>query len=109
MKRGEIWTIAGGPDYAGKPRPALILQDDDFAHTESITVCPLTSELEDGPELRIAVRPTPGNGLLSESRIMTDKVTTLPRGKVGRWIGTLEMNELAEVELAIMIFLGFAH
>jgi mRNA interferase MazF len=28
MRRGEIWTVAGGGDYTGKPRPALILQDD---------------------------------------------------------------------------------
>ena len=108
MKRGEIWTIAGGADYAGKPRPALILQDDNFALVESITLCPLTTELEDGPDLRIAVLPTPGNGLRHESRIMTDKVTTLPRGKVGRRIGTLAIDEMEEVEMAMMIFLGLA-
>jgi len=30
MKRGEIWTVAGGKDYAGKPGPAVIVQDDSF-------------------------------------------------------------------------------
>lgn len=30
MKRGEIWTVAGGKDYGGKPRPVLIIQDDRF-------------------------------------------------------------------------------
>jgi mRNA-degrading endonuclease toxin of MazEF toxin-antitoxin module len=24
LRRGEIWTVAGGADYAGKPRPAVI-------------------------------------------------------------------------------------
>src|SRR5206468_11415053 len=42
LKRGEIWTISGS-DYAGKPRPAVILQDDRFASTYSITLCPLTT------------------------------------------------------------------
>ncbi len=40
MKRGEIWTAAGGKDYAGKPRPVVIVQDDRFDAIESITVCP---------------------------------------------------------------------
>ena len=37
MNRAEIWTVAGEPDYAGKPRPAVILQDDAFEGTVSIT------------------------------------------------------------------------
>jgi mRNA-degrading endonuclease toxin of MazEF toxin-antitoxin module len=35
VKRGEIWTVAGGSGYAGKPRPAVIVQTDMFdAETE---------------------------------------------------------------------------
>ena len=40
MKRGEIWTVAGGAAYAGKPRPAVIVQDDRFDANDSIVVCP---------------------------------------------------------------------
>ena len=36
--------MAGGPGYASKPRPAVIIQDDGFSETLSIAVCPLTSE-----------------------------------------------------------------
>jgi hypothetical protein len=25
MKRGEVWTMAGGADYAEEPRPAVIV------------------------------------------------------------------------------------
>jgi mRNA-degrading endonuclease toxin of MazEF toxin-antitoxin module len=32
VKRGEIWTAAGGV-YASKPRPSLIIQDDRFDAT----------------------------------------------------------------------------
>lgn len=110
MKRGEIWTIAGGPDYTGKPRPALILQDDAYSLVESVTLCPITSDPEeDGPDLRIALEPTADNGLLKESKVMTDKVTTLPRRKIGKRIGALAADDLADVELAVMIFLGLAH
>jgi mRNA interferase MazF len=33
VRRAEIWTVAGDSDYAGKPRPAVILQDDVFEET----------------------------------------------------------------------------
>ena len=55
MKRGEIWTVAGGPDYAGKPRPAMILQDDAFDATASITICPFTTHVVDAPLLRLPI------------------------------------------------------
>jgi mRNA-degrading endonuclease toxin of MazEF toxin-antitoxin module len=44
MKRGEIWTVAGGAAYAGKPRPAVIVRDDRFDANDSIVVCPLTTD-----------------------------------------------------------------
>jgi len=27
MRRGEVWTVAAGTGYAGKPRPVVILQN----------------------------------------------------------------------------------
>lgn len=38
MKRGEVWTVSGA-GYAGRPLPAVIVQDDRFDATASITVC----------------------------------------------------------------------
>ena len=65
MKRGEIWSMAGGPGYASKPRPAVIIQDDGFTETLSISVCPLTSHPIEAPMLRIQVKPSPENGPLN--------------------------------------------
>jgi mRNA-degrading endonuclease toxin of MazEF toxin-antitoxin module len=45
MKRGDIWTVAGGKDYAGKPRPVVIVQDDSFDATDSITICAFTEDI----------------------------------------------------------------
>jgi len=46
MRRGELWTVAGGADYAGKPQPIVIVQEDSFDATASITsrngICRLT-------------------------------------------------------------------
>lgn len=63
MKRGEIWTIAGGPDYAGKPRPAVILQSDQFDATPSVTVCPLTAGHVETVYARFGIEPSEENHL----------------------------------------------
>lgn len=108
MKRGEIWTAAGGADYAGKPRPVLILQDDLFADTASITICLLTSHDAGADLFRPAIEPTPGNGLLETTYAMADKVTTVPRARLRRRIGRLSPNAIAAVNRAVMLFLGLA-
>ena len=79
MKRGELWTMAGGPGYASKPRPVVIVQDDAFAARDSVTVLLITTDPADLPVFRIAVDPTAENGLKAISRLMVDKVTTVPR------------------------------
>ena len=106
MKRGEIWTVAGGPDYAGKPRPAVILQDDRFDMIDSITVCSFTSDPTDAPLFRLPVEPTGGNGLRQTSRIMVDKITTIPRTKLGAQIGRLADEDLVRLNRAVIVFLG---
>ena len=75
MRRGEIWTFAGGAAYHGKPRPAVIVQDDVFDQTASVTVCGFTSDPTDAPLLRIRVDPSATNGLSDTSRLMIDKVS----------------------------------
>jgi mRNA interferase MazF len=83
MRRGEIWTVADGRDYAGKPRPVVIVQDDSFDATDSITVCAVTTGQTEAPLFRLPVEPNDRNGLLATSRLMVDKITTVPKSKVG--------------------------
>jgi mRNA interferase MazF len=107
MKRGEIWTVAAS-GYAGKPRPAVIVQDDRFDATASITICAFTSDPTDAPLLRLAVTPTERNGLQSLSRLMVDKITTVPKSKLGEQIGRLDHEDLVRLDRAIMVFFGLA-
>lgn len=107
MIRGELWTVAGGV-YASKPRPALILQDDAFVGTDSVTVLPLTSGLVDAPLLRVRIGRADLNGLTKDSDVMIDKATTVRRGSVDARIGRLSTEELAQVERLLMVFLGLA-
>jgi len=108
VKRGEIWTMAGGPDYASKPRPAVVIQYDGFSETLSIAVCPLTSEPVEAPILRLLVEPTPENGLRNTSRLMVDKVTTVPKSRLGQRIGQLADDDLLRLNRSLLVFLGLA-
>ena len=108
MKRGEIWTVAGGKDYAGKPRPAVILQDDRFDATDSITICAFTTDPAEAPLFRLVIEPTQGNGLRVPSRLMADKITTVPKTKVGFQVGRLDEQDLMRLNRAVLVFLGLA-
>jgi len=108
MKRGEIWTLAGGTDYAGKPRPVVILQDDRFDATASVTICAFTTNPTDAPLFRLAVEPSETNGLRVSSRLMVDKITTVSRTKIGTHVGRLEDQDMLRLNRAVLVFLGIA-
>ena len=108
MKRGEVWTASGGKGYAGKPRPIVIVQDDRFDAMGSITICAFTSDPTDAPLFRIAVEPTESNGLKTASRLMVDKLTTVPKGRLGTRLGRLSDEDTMRLNRALMIFLSLA-
>jgi mRNA interferase MazF len=108
LKRGEVWSAAGGADYAGKPRPVLIVQDDAFGETDSITVCPLTTHRMEVELVRPAIEPSAKNGLRETSFAMTDKIATMPRTRLGRRIGVLTPAAIRAVNRATLVFLGLA-
>ena len=108
MKRGDIWTVAGGKDYAGKPRPAVIVQDDSFDTNDSITVCGFTTDDTETPLFRLPIEPSGRNGLRHPCRLMIDKITSLPRTKLGERIGRLDDTDVVRLNQAIIVFLGLA-
>ena len=108
MKRGEIWAVAGGKDYAGKPRPAVVVQDDRFDNIDSITLCPITSDPAGAPIFRLRLEPNAGNGLRSVCRVMVDKITTVHKSKIGRRVGCLADEDVVRLNRAMLVFLGIA-
>jgi mRNA interferase MazF len=108
MRRGDVWTVAGAKDYAGKARPVVILQDDSFDGTESITICAFTTDDTDAPLFRLPVEPNERNGLRVPCRLMVDKVTTVPKSKVGAHIGRLDDEDVLRLNQAVLVFLGLA-
>ena len=108
MRRGTLVTVAGGADYAGKPRPALIVQSDAFETRASLTVCPLTTREVPVPFIRLWIPPTAENGLDSPSWVMIDKIQTLPCRKVGKRVGEVTAEQMRAVTEALAIYLGIA-
>lgn len=108
MKRGDIYTAAARGSYTGKPRLVVIVQDDRFDATASVTVCPLTTNPVEAPLTRIVVEPLPVTGLTQPSRLMVDKVTTMPRTNLRNRLGRLTEPDLVRLGRAMIVFLGLA-
>jgi mRNA interferase MazF len=107
VRRAEIWTVSGGGTYTGKPRPAVIVQDDHF-NTDSVVLCPFTTDPTDAPLFRLLISPDHSNGLEQPSRIMVDKITTVRRSRLGSRIGVLDDANILRLNRAIVVFLGVA-
>jgi mRNA interferase MazF len=108
LKRGEIWTVSGGAEYAGKPRPVVIVQDNAFEAMKSLTICGFTTDPTEAPLFRPVVLPHARNGLQAASRLMADKITTVPKSKFGRRIGVLDDADMSRLDRAMLVFLGLA-
>jgi mRNA interferase MazF len=106
LTRGEIWTSASGVDYGAKPRPAVIIQHEHFKTLDSVTICGFTRDPTELPLFRIAIEPSVLNGLEFPSRIMVDKVLTVPKSKLGYRVGRLDDKDVARLNQALAIFLG---
>ncbi len=108
MTRGEIWTASAGGGYAGKPRPVVVVQDDRFDATASITVCAFTTDPTEAPLLRLRIDPSEVNGLREPSHLMIDKVTTIPRSRLGERVGRLNDDDMLRLARSLVVFLGLA-
>jgi mRNA interferase MazF len=105
LRRGTVCTVILSNDY-GKPRPAIVIQSDLFSEHSSVTVLPVTTDLEPTPRLRIRIEPTPTNGLAEMSDVMIDKIQSLPLKRVGKVIGAMEDEIMRDLTLALALFLG---
>jgi len=108
VRRGDIYTAAARGAYSGKPRPVVVIQDDRFDATASVTVVPFTTNDVEAPLLRIPVQPSDTTGLSEISRLMVDKVTTVPRTSLTRQVGRLPDEDLVRLDRALLVFLGLA-
>ena len=108
MRQGDIYIAAARGMHTGKPRSVVIVQDDRFDATASITACPLTTNPLDAPLARTSVGVTAATGIEQASQIMIDKITTMPRANVRDHLGRLADADLIRLDRALLVLLGLA-
>jgi mRNA interferase MazF len=107
VERGDLVTVTIQGDF-GKPRPALIIQANQFSEHTSVTVLPVTGTIVNAPLLRITLQPSDENGLQKTSQVMVDKTVTIKRDKLGATFGRVDGDAMIEIERCLAVFLGIA-
>jgi mRNA interferase MazF len=105
VRRGDLVPVAMPGDF-GNPRPALVVQSDQFAGTGTITLLLVSGTLVDAPLIRVTIEPTPASGLRKPSQIMVDKAMTVKRDKLGEPFGRLDDETMISVTRSLALFLG---
>jgi mRNA interferase MazF len=107
VTRGDIVVVATRGAYTSKPRPAVVVQSDDFNATHaSLTICPITSDSVEAPLFRVPVASGSRTGLVEPSQVMVDKIVSVPREAVGRTVGRLAASEIDAIGEALRRWLA---
>ena len=106
MKRGEIWTVAGGGDFMSKPKPAVVIQANVPENSESVTICGFTSAFDEATFARVVVVPSDENGLEVLSEVMVDKVQPVRSARLRNLIGRLDSGDTERLDRSLRLFLG---
>ncbi|CAN7232061.1 type II toxin-antitoxin system PemK/MazF family toxin [Pararhizobium sp. LjRoot235] len=107
MRRGDLVTVAMLGDF-GKPRPAFIIQSDQFDRNATVTVLLVSGTLVNAPLIRLTTEPTRENGLRKTSQVMIDKIMTVKRDRLGEAFGRIDDETMIAVNRSMALFLGFA-
>ena len=86
----------------------MIVQDDAFDATKSITICAFSTDPTEAPLFRLRVEPNERNGLRSTCRLIVNEITTVPKAKIGARIGRLDDEDILRLNRAVLVFLGLA-
>ena len=106
MVRGTVITIKPSESAGDKPRPAIVVQSDDFETPDTLIIVPLTSEIANNLLTLPVIMPDDNNGLKEPSRLMTNRMTGAARFQIGRVIGRISERDMERVDAALMLALG---
>ena len=108
VPRGSVCIVSVPGDY-GKPRPAVALQDSRLtAALDSVVIALMNTSAHGSRHLRVPVDPTEENGLRQTSRIMVDKLFTLPKHRVDQLVGRMDDATMLRVDEALKTLLSLA-
>ena len=108
MKRGDVVIVSLPGDY-GKPRRAILVQMDEMTeHVDGVIVAPLTTTLLPVPLYRPTIIPSPENGVLQISQVMTDKLSAVSKAKIAKTVGHADAQTMTELDRTLAFVLGLA-
>ena len=106
IKRGNVVILNLGGNV-GKPRPALVIQNNILNDILNTTIIlPFSSDLQDVDTFRFIILATTANGLQINSQLMIDKVSQIPKDRVQRVIGKITKKQMDEIEVRLLAVLG---
>jgi mRNA interferase MazF len=105
-RRGAVVTVAVGGGMGHKPRPAIVVQHDEYANSDILIVVPLTGEVSGNLVTRPVFQPDENNGLLQPSRLMTNRIAGTPIANVGKAVGFMSADDMGRVDEALSLILG---
>ena len=105
INRGEIWSVAW-TGFARKPRPALVIQAEEYRLTETDILALITSTESEASALRLFIKADESNGLQQDSFICLDKLMAIPLANLDRCCGKVSDEVMQEVNARLIKILG---
>ena len=106
LNRGDIVLCSMSNDF-GKVRPAVVVQNSDFNQARnSVTVCPLTTELIPNAQFRTTIYPSESTGLEFPSQVMVDKIGSVKKSRIKSIVGRLDSETVAQLDDHLKLWLG---
>ena len=105
INRGEIWSVAW-TGSAGKPRPALVIQAEEYRLTETDILALITTTKSEASAVRLPVKADESNGLQEDSFICLDKLMAIPLANLGKCYGKVSDEVMREVSSRLIKILG---
>ena len=105
INRGEIWSVLW-TGFARKPRPALVIQSEEYRLTETDILALITTTENDAGVLRIPIKADESNGLQQDSFICLDKLMAIPVANLGKCYGKVSDEVMREVNARLIKILG---
>jgi len=108
INRGEIWSVLW-TGLAGKPRPALVIQSEEYRLSETDILALITTTDAIEGILRLPIKADEQNGLRSDSFICLDKLMAIPLANLGKCHGIVSEEIMREVDARLVKILGIKY
>jgi mRNA interferase MazF len=106
LRRGDVVYYGERGEFSGKLRPGVVIQRNaTLEDAPSITICGITSTAIPDKLARVALIPSPANGLEMASFVMVDKIASIRRQRVRQIFGRLDPEDLIAVDRALRLWL----